>query len=366
MGNTSVKPLNSRNYGIDLLRIISMLMIVTLHVLGQGGILKSTIPMSTNYEVAWFLEMLCYGAVNCYGLISGYVGCNSKFKYSNIVYLWLQVAFYAVFISGATALLKDYGVRQHFFDGFMPVWNDYYWYFTAYFCMFFFIPVLNKILNSLNDKQLKVLALSIFLLFSFMPNFAEKDLFFTNRGYSAIWLTLLYLLGGIIKKCNLLSKIKPWILAFLYFLFSFITWLEKYIVQSHNIELSGSETVWTCHLFSYTSPTVLLGSIMLLIMFSKINIGKITSKIIAFFAPLSFSVYLIHVHRCFWKYIMAQRFVDFATFSPFKMIIAVIISSISIYLFCVAIDFIREKIFSLLKIKKGLNYLENKFLGDIW
>lgn len=366
MSKSSIQPLNSRNYGIDLLRIFSMLMIVTLHVLGQGGILKAAIPMSTNYEVAWFLEILCYGAVNCYGLISGYVGCNSKFKYSNIIYLWLQVAFYAVSISAATAFLRDYGVKQHFLDGFMPVWNDYYWYFTAYFCMFFFIPVLNKILNSLSDKQLKILALTIICIFSFMPNYAEKDLFFTNRGYSALWLTLLYLLGGIIKKCNLLSKIKPWILASLYLFFSFVTWLEKFVVQSHNIEMAGKDAPWTCNLFSYTSPTILLGSIMLLVLFSKINIGRIASKIISFFAPLSFSVYLIHVHRCFWKYIMAQRFVEFATYPPLKMVGAVIITAISIYLFCIVIDFVREKIFCLMQIKKGLNHLEKKYLGDIW
>ena len=34
----------TRNYGIDLLRIVSMFMVVLLHTLGQGGILKSTVP----------------------------------------------------------------------------------------------------------------------------------------------------------------------------------------------------------------------------------------------------------------------------------------------------------------------------------
>ena len=31
--------MEERNYGIDLLRIVSMMMVVLLHVLGQGGIL---------------------------------------------------------------------------------------------------------------------------------------------------------------------------------------------------------------------------------------------------------------------------------------------------------------------------------------
>ena len=32
-----------RNYGIDLLRIVAMFMVLLLHVLGQGGILKNLV-----------------------------------------------------------------------------------------------------------------------------------------------------------------------------------------------------------------------------------------------------------------------------------------------------------------------------------
>ena len=33
-----------RNHGIDLLRMVSMFMVVVLHVLGQGGILAALLP----------------------------------------------------------------------------------------------------------------------------------------------------------------------------------------------------------------------------------------------------------------------------------------------------------------------------------
>ena len=73
-----------RNYGIDLFRIVSMFMVVVLHVLGQGGILDGTIGVAGNYETAWFLETAAYGAVNCYALISGYVGIRSRYRYSTL------------------------------------------------------------------------------------------------------------------------------------------------------------------------------------------------------------------------------------------------------------------------------------------
>ena len=42
-----------RNYGIDLLRMIAMLMVVILHILGKGGVLQAAPPLSIRYETAW-------------------------------------------------------------------------------------------------------------------------------------------------------------------------------------------------------------------------------------------------------------------------------------------------------------------------
>ena len=112
---------SSRNYGIDLLRIVSMLMVVILHVLGQGGVLKTSAPLSVGYEIAWFLEIMCYCAVNCYALISGYVGVGSKFKYSNIVNIWLQVIWYSVGIAFVAALVSPKIYLGDVFEGFLPV-----------------------------------------------------------------------------------------------------------------------------------------------------------------------------------------------------------------------------------------------------
>lgn len=49
--------------------------------------------------IAWLLAMLAFGAVNCYGLISGYVGVRSRFKLSNVVELWMRVLFYTIIIT---------------------------------------------------------------------------------------------------------------------------------------------------------------------------------------------------------------------------------------------------------------------------
>ena len=83
-----------RSYNVDLLRIISMMMVVTLHSLSRSGMLTETEGIIFN--LSWFLEIVCYGAVDIFLLISGYFGVKSKFKLSRILSLWLQVVFYLI------------------------------------------------------------------------------------------------------------------------------------------------------------------------------------------------------------------------------------------------------------------------------
>ena len=90
---------NNRNAGIDMLRILSMFLIVILHVLGQGGAMVRISTHPETYHVCWLMECTALCAVNCYGLISGYVGVRSTWRPSRILYLWVIVFFYSVLIT---------------------------------------------------------------------------------------------------------------------------------------------------------------------------------------------------------------------------------------------------------------------------
>jgi surface polysaccharide O-acyltransferase-like enzyme len=192
-----------RNYGIDLLRIVAMIFIPILHVLLQGGILGNSISLSANYEVAWFLEIMAYCAVNCYALISGYVGYDSKYKYSNIIYLYLQVIFYTIIITSIFAVFKPDTVRiSSFVKALFPFAFDVYWYFTAYFCMFFFIPFMNFFINTASKNLAGKAVLAIIILFSILPTIFANDMFKTSGGYSVYWLSMMYIIGAYIKNMD--------------------------------------------------------------------------------------------------------------------------------------------------------------------
>ena len=350
---------NARNYGVDFLRIISMIFVVMLHVLKRGGILGSLPVLSVKYEIAWFMEIACYCAINCYALISGYVGVNSKFKYTNIVNLWLQVIFYSVgFALIAMPILPQKVLLSNVIEGFMPVSNNSYWYFTAYFCIFFFMPIFNKLLSILNKKQMVATGITIVLLFSVLPTFAKTDIFCLNSGYSAIWLALLYILGGIIRKTDILCKIKPLASFGIYLLCVLITWTEKLV-----IDCIGWGRV---HGLQYISPTILFSAIMLLNAFSQLKIKKIPAKIISLLAPHTFGVYLAHVQRQVWSFLMVDAFVGITQCNVFLMVLLIFIAVLGIYLIATAIDAVRALLFRLLHIKRLLGFIESKISLNIF
>ena len=189
--------MEQRNRGIDLLRMTAMWMVVILHILNKGGVLAAAAPLSAGQGTARLLETAAYCAVNCYGLISGYVGVQRRFRYSGALALWLRVAFYTLGITAVFACLMPGSVNgDRVLRAFFPVLFRQYWYVTAYFGMCLFIPFFNLLLNRLSKGQLRLLALSIVLVFSVLPTLRQKDVFLTDNGYSVLWLSCLYLLAA--------------------------------------------------------------------------------------------------------------------------------------------------------------------------
>ena len=65
-----------RDASLDLLRIISMMMVVCLHTVGWGGLVDGAlIPGTANWYLGNAMQALSLQAVNCFVLISGYFFC---------------------------------------------------------------------------------------------------------------------------------------------------------------------------------------------------------------------------------------------------------------------------------------------------
>lgn len=343
-----------RKYGIDFLRIFSMFMVIVLHMMNYGGVLNATTPFSTQYYICLFLRTACFCAVNCYALISGYVAVNSKYRVHKIGVLWFQVLFYTFFITLYFALFTPLSVTWT--KALFPVLTQQYWYFTAYFIMFFFTPFFNTLLNTLKSNQLKQLGITIIIFLSIIPTTVSNDIFYSNNGYSFLWLSALYLLGGIINKLKIAEKLHTSLMFLTYFLSVGISVAFNVFFTQHEIKNINSEL-----LVSYTSPTILFCALSLLIIAIKMDINKNWAiNIIKFLSPLSFSVYLIHTHPYIWNNWFKDKFVSFAEFSPIKLIVVVILTALAIFFVCASIDLIRFYLFKFTKLSKHLALLENK------
>ena len=361
-----------RNYGIDLLRIVSMFMVVVLHVLGQGGILNITLGLTLKGEIAWFIEIACYCAVNCYALISGYVAYNSERKLRTFISLWLQVFFYCfifnaielvlMYQQGTIASLSISQLLKTILRMFLPILTNQYWYFTAYAGLFLIIPLLNVVIEHTPRKTLRdVLIILSLLIYAGERLFSAFALGFRD-GYSFPWLALVYVIGGYIAKYNPFEKISCGKAFFYYGLCVIATFVARIVVELTIYLIKGQVVKggYESLIIAYTTPTILLSAMFLVHGFSNMKIGGKFSKVISFFAPLSFGVYLIHTSPFIFAK-LTNKFIAFIDYNFIVMLGLVLTTSLAIFAICIAIDFIRKLLFSLCHAKQFSAWMEKNF-----
>ncbi len=340
-----------RNYGIDLLRIVAMLMVVILHILGRGGILNAVHAFSPPYCLGWFLEIACFGAVNCYALISGYVGYGRKTRYANLVYILFCALFYLLFLTAAGYLATPCGGTETIKNSLLHIRViDGWWYVKAYFAAFLLFPLANFIVKTYDKKKLYSMLAVAFVVFSVIPTMACSDIFLVRGGYSPWWLLLLYFAGAVIKKYDIGAhgrKIKYFSLYVLAILLVFLAKIGiDYISFNYfDIKIFGE------YLITYVSPLIVLSSVFLLMTFRNITGNKLVNKMISFLSPLTFGVYLIHTQYYAWAY-LENRFAAYANRGPALFVFSVISTAAVLYLVCSILDYIRQCIFSCFKIRK--------------
>lgn len=337
--------LKKRNYGIDVLKIICMFMVLTIHITGP---ILNVLYGKTAYWAVFFIKTCCLCAVNCYALISGYVGVNSKHKMASLAYLWCTVLFYSVIISTIALAFGKIGVFD-FAKSFFPILSIQYWYFSSYFILFLLMPVANVFVNKSGIKeQISVLFVLISMSFGGSILNALNDLWSMNEGYSAFWLFTMYYLGAFLKKNNLLVENKG---LFVYIASVLVTWISEIIFW-------GKER-FEGLLVSYISPTIIISAVALLAYFSRIKINEKMLKFVKFVTPLSFSVYIIHYNKNIWPFLVDVIF-NICKYNIVVVILLIFILLVTIYSGCVAIDLLRFKLFEKIKLNEFCVFCEKK------
>lgn len=349
-----------RNYGIELLRIIAMFMIVILHTLKQGGILASVTPNSPHFHIAWILEITCFCAVNIYALISGYVLCNKPFRLSRLINLWLSTVFYTVAITSVSVAMGWNSISVNgILDAMFPISRQQYWYLSSYFGLLLLTPFLNKSLTMVKKHEVITVLVPGILVVSIYPTLFSSDPLSTHVGYSTIWLCILYLIGGWIKKSDIKFRFKPrWLIA-TFGAMVLVTHLSKIILIYVTKNWFGIDN--ECNvLITFISPTIIISSIALFLFFINVKFTALQVKIIGFFSPMALGVYIIHANPLIWSRFVKDFAVSYVQYGPIVFIILIAASALAIYLVCSLIDYIRIKIFQLAQVKRFSEFLNGK------
>ena len=152
-----------RNSNIELLRIISMILIVAHHYVVNSGLLDTILknPISVNSIFLLIFGMLGKTCINCFVLITGYFMCKSSITVKKFLKLLTEIMFYriAIYLIFLFAGYETFSFKR-LLEIIVPV-SSIQQNFTGCFLVFWLtIPFLNILVRNL-DKYMHLLLLGL-------------------------------------------------------------------------------------------------------------------------------------------------------------------------------------------------------------
>ena len=306
-----------RNHGIDFIRILAMYGIIINHIIYKP---KTIFKFKKIFKQLKFLHVLFFWHNNAFAFISGFVG-HKTHKYSNLLYLWIWVCFYSVIIYLIYLKYKpQIAINDKLIYNLFPIIFRRYWFFTSYFGMYLFLPIINKGIFYLNKSELKICILSILAIYVIWHDFMNLrvDVFRTGRGFSVLWLLIFYITGAYFGKYKIkLSEIQEFPQKFYFLLICFSIYLftcilfysiYTYKVDILNVKIKHKIIFKLKNLLTenYDSNMKVIQSISIILFFVNIKYNKYIGQIISSIGALTFGVYIIHDHICIREDIFSE------------------------------------------------------------
>lgn len=339
-----------RNSNLELLRIISILLII-LHHFGIHGNYKNI----TSIPNKFFLDFAIIGGkigVTIFILITGYYMIENKLNLKKIIKMILEVVFYTL---GITIIFKLLGITQltnkTIFVSLTPITHNIYWFVTTYIILYLLTPFINKLLKQLNKKEYQKFIILLIIIQSIIPMVFLIESPISDLG----WFILIYSVAAYIKlypnkyfenKC-----LNKKITIIMYLVLYGIMIVIDYLNLKYNICLEKIDAIYYTNM---NSIFILLISTCLFLWFLKIEMKS--SKIINIVAKSTLGVYIIHDNPFVRKFLWQVMFKYPNDIETWKLIIVAISSVFLVFVTCVIIDQIRIN---------TIGKLENKIIKSI-
>lgn len=339
-----------REPGFEILRVLAMLMIITLHYLSKGHLLPEPLT-SENFgpNLPYFLlEALCLGSVNVYVLIAGYFLCQQKFRLSKLVSLWLQVFFYSVGVPLVLGLLHLVDLRQlcnlyelQFY--LLPAMNGHYWFASAYLGMLMFAPFLAAGTQQLSKKTHGILLALLFTYFCIVKSILPFAYPYDDLGNGILWFLCLLLLASYIRSYGFgfFDKGKKGLLLYVLSVAGILlSWYVATMLQQQTGGFAYAVEIPTNYNFIFVTTA----SIGLFLYFKNKTVRENWwTNLLVRIAPYTFGVYLLHEHlnlRYAWP-----MWLRVGEVTGWLQIVHWLISILLVFVLGIFVDFLRAKLF---------------------
>lgn len=331
----------NREANLDLLRIVSMLLIVFLHSIDHSGVLENAENCGMGmYFYIRFTYAMCMVCVNIYVMLSGYFMVNAKFRLHKLVALWMEAAFYGfvlklVFMLTGKEAFSVFSLVSCFF----PILTGRYWFLTIYVGMYLIAPFLNTLIYAMDRRQHGMLNICLFAIMSLWaslhPAIAGMN---SGGGWGLAWFVVLYLAAAWLR---LYYESKGKTFRYYAVYVAIPAMMAAGQLAARALDIGILQTIignW----FHYNSAPVYLMTISLFVAFLNLEIrNKKLSNLISCIAPLTLGVYLIHAHANVspwsWEVLKLHQKMDSVLFLPIQLA-----SIIGIFVVCAAIDATRR------------------------
>lgn len=328
-----------RNTNIEILRILSMLLIVMHHYSVHGGFVLDQNIISFNNFLVQFLHAGGKLGVDIFVLITGFFLIESSFKAKKLFKLLLVVFTYSIsiYLIFTAFGLIDFNIKKAI-KSFFPIIFGQYWFATSYMLLYIFSPYINSLIKAIDKKKHFNLVIILLLFWSVFPTITSS----INLNFSSIgWFCTLYIIASYIRlypnnyfdncKINFLTAL----ITYSFILLSIVL----FDVLGVKIDSFSSKAL---HFTGMNQIPILICAVSLFLGFKNCKIPN--NKIINIISSSMFGVYLIHDNYLVRPFLWLDLFNNQSFYHSPYLLLHAIVTIFSVFFVCILLDQIRYNI----------------------
>ncbi len=327
-----------RRSGLELLRIIAMLLIVFGHFCGQSDMMRFVESHSATAVITTILGNASRVSVNLFLIVAVWFMVGREFKAERLIKTWITVFIWSVVSTSVAALCgAELGIKT-FLQCLFPILGRPLWFASAYMILYMCSPFLNMILKW-ERKKLRTFLCVLFLFCSLIPTITAFNETFPD---SVLWFIFVFLFVGYIKLYYSNSIGRHY---FLDGLLGIIVYLILVLFKNGPELLNGkiveiAAELANNYLVNFRSIPNFVCALLIFFFFNAIDLKN---KVVNDLAKGSFPVYIVHqtkaLYPLLWTWLLNESCSAVNEYNILKTLVFILV----FYLIITFFEIVRKK-----------------------